>query len=199
MLAAIAGIVWAASFGILRDFVWADLRGGTLRMDGFSRVTRGMILIGFAMLFGMLGMLLTNDALRNHFPLLDVSPPDARRGSMIPLAVLPVTMFLLTIAWGYLLAGGLHSHPAMRLAILFLYLLNYADFTGKIWDEKSLLSLLSWLPLLGLILFYALRWRAQPRPSVELPVVLLLVTGNQLFTHGHIAEALRLGTGALFL
>jgi hypothetical protein len=199
VLATIAGVVWSASFGILRDFVWADLRGGMLRVDGFSRVTRGLVIIGFALLFAMLGVLLTNDGLRDHFPLLELSPPDARRGSMLPLAVVPVTMFMLSLAWGYLLAGGLHSHPALRLLVLFLYLFNHADFTGKIWDDKPLLTLLSWTPLLGLIVFFALRWRTRSNPSLELPVLLGLVSANHLISHVHLADAIRIGTGSLFL
>ena len=36
LLASVAAIIWATSFGILRDFVWNDLRSGMLRLDGAS-------------------------------------------------------------------------------------------------------------------------------------------------------------------
>lgn len=198
-VAAIAALIWAASFGIVRDFVWADLRVGLLRVDGFSRVTRAFVLLGFLLLLATLGMVISNDAIREVTPLLDLSPPDPRRGSTIPGAAVPATLFILTVAWSYLLTGSLHAHPLVRVLIPTLYIMNHADFGGKIWESRPLLMLASWVPLLALPAVVAARWTRPARPPQELMAILILVTWNQLIVQLHIAEAVRDGGANLFL
>jgi hypothetical protein len=172
-----------------------------LRVDGFSRFTRGLVLIGFALLFGMLGLLLRNDALRDNFPLLVSAPPDFRRGTTVPEIAISATMFMFTIAWGYLLTGALHSHPALRLLILGLYEFNHGDFLGKWWaaSTEPFVAVSGWASLVLLAGVFVARWRAPVRPALELPIIMGLVAWNQYLTHTRLIEAFRDGTGATFL
>ena len=182
-LAAAIGLLWAVSFGAVRDFVWADLREGMLRLDGHSRVTRGLVWLGFALLFGMVGALLFNDIWRLLFPLLPLTGSGAAgwagRGALLPVALIPVTLFLFAVAWSFVLAGALHSHPAIRLLALLLYLLTALSWTGisastiapQPFAKELSLAALAIVPL-----FLLLRWRATPRPVLEFAVLLLLVS-----------------------
>ena len=190
---ALLGLLWAISLGAVRDFVWADLRDGLICTRGLSQSTRTLIWLGFGLFAAMLGLLLTNDLLRANFPLVPVLTTLAGRGQMLPVALLPLTLFLLAVAWSFALAGALHSHPALRLGLLLLYLFNAGLHVLSLLSTFGLdlsygftspLSLLTGLARVGLALgsiggvalFFVLRWRARPWPAAEFACLLLLIT-----------------------
>lgn len=189
---ALLGLLWAISLGAVRDFVWADLREGLISTRGLSHSTRTLVWLGFGLFTAMLGLLLGNDLLRANFPLVPVLTTLAGRGQMLPVALLPLTLFLLAMAWSFALAGALHSHPALRLGLLLLYLLNAGLHVLSLlstfgldlsYGFSSSLSMLAGLVRVGLALgsiggvalFFVLRWRARPRPALEFACLLLLI------------------------
>ncbi len=190
-LAAVLGLVLALTVGGVRDFVWADLKEGTIRLRGLSLSVRGLVWIGFGLLFAMLGVLLFNDAGRAFFPLLPSLGPVTGRGSLIPTALLPLTVFMLSLAWTFALAGTLYSHPLIRLAVLLLYLSvgtlwGYFVFVTGLGSPSPLLLLIMLLMLGGmvgvLLLFATSRW-IKPSPEVAFTLLLALVGITQALAH----------------
>ncbi|HYN90176.1 MAG TPA: hypothetical protein VER55_16695 [Ardenticatenaceae bacterium] len=187
-LSVVVGLLWALSFGAVRDFVWADLREGLIDLRGLSRVTRGLAWLGFALLFAMVAALLLNDLWRALSPLIASLNAPTGRGQFLPVALVPATLFLVAIGWSFLLTGALHSHPAIRLVILVIYLLAAGGWVNNNtafglaaagYDVRSDLQFLAlhWALVVGVPLFFVLRWRGQPRPAFEFPLLLFLVAG----------------------
>lgn len=189
-LAALIGLLWSISVGALRDFVWKDLREGMMSLRGLSRATRSLIWMGFGLLILMVGALLFNDYFRSQselIPLPNSSLYAAGRGMLLPAGLLPLTLFIIAIAWSFALAGALHSHPIARLVILFLYILIAirqvegmlanvsAGFTGAA-DLLKLISAL--LGILLIILIFIIRWKTQPSPAAEFAVILVCVSAT---------------------
>ena len=181
-LSALVGLVWALSFGAVRDFVWADLREGMISTAGLPRTVRALVWAGFGLLAAMIVALLFNDLWRALSPLVtlpQVSSSSAGRGALLPLALLPATLFLVSVAWSFMLAGALHSHPALRLVALALYVPYGLQWVGV--GASALVggvgpTLVALAAVLGVPLLFALRWRAQPRPGAECIALLALVT-----------------------
>ena len=187
-LAALVAILWAVSFGALRDFVWADLRAGFIDLRGLSRPTRFLVIVGFGLLMLMIGALLLNDVWRSEFTLLARLNGTPGRGALIPISLVPATLFLLAMAWAFALTGALHSHPLIRLGAVLLYVLSAAGWTNTTISYFSILQNIASreeVLVLGLglsftfavPLFFVLRWRGRPRPIFEFIFLLLLVTG----------------------
>lgn len=174
-LLALFGLILAFSVSAVRDFVWADLRDGLLRLQDLPRVLRGLIVLGFLLLLIMVGVLLLNDFWRVQFDLLPSTSANPGRGTLLPNALIPTTLFLLTIAWSFALAGALHSHPAARIGCLALYTLVAMSWIGSTGADTFREIWVSWLALLAVLLMFALRWRAAIRPVVEFSVLLVLV------------------------
>jgi hypothetical protein len=189
---ALLGLLWALSLGAVHDFVWADLRDGLINTRGLSQATRTLVWLGFGLFAVVLGLLLANDLLRASSPLVPLLTTLAGRGQMLPVALLPITLFLLAMAWSFALTGALHSHPALRLGLLLLYLLNAGlhimsllstfglDSRFGFDDSFSFVASLGQVGLAvgsigGVALFFLLRWRARPRPALEFACLLLLV------------------------
>ncbi len=181
----VGGFLVSITFGALRDFVWRDIRDGMIDLKGFARSTRWTILLGFALLFGMVALLLNNELWRQLFPLVGMPAPldMVGRGRFVPEALVPVTYALLAIAWAFALTGLLHSHPLARAGILALYLLRGVQ-TIVILLSETLLGVESPLPLLVrsflLLLvpvFFVLRGRqtARSAPAAEFVILLALV------------------------
>ncbi|RME52803.1 MAG: hypothetical protein D6790_18320 [Caldilineae bacterium] len=178
-VAAVAGLLWAVSFGAVRDFVWADLREGMISLRGLSATVRGLVLLGFGLLAAMLGSMLLSDVWRAWMPLLPAVNGVVGRGSLLPIGLLPATLFVLSVAWAFFLAGALHSHWAIRVGVLLVYLLSTGLWLlTLIFSVQSSLSslagpmlLLALVGLLFVLLLFALsiRWR----PSAGLTFVLL--------------------------
>lgn len=178
-LVALLGFLWAVSFGAVRDFVWADLREGLIDLRGLSRPTRALAWIGFVLLGLMLIAVLFNDFWRATSPLLTLTEPLPGRGRMLPIALLPATLFLLAVAWAFLLAGALRSHIAIRLGVLFVFLP-----AAGLWLSNSLASAsiggfgpalaVSAVAALGVPVFFILAARRAPRPAGEFLALLVL-------------------------
>ncbi|MCZ7570422.1 MAG: hypothetical protein M5U01_17795 [Ardenticatenaceae bacterium] len=199
-LAVLVGVLWAISFGAVRDFVWADLRTGMIDLRGLSRVTRGLILMGFALLFAMIGVLLFNDLWRTSFPLVPMLVGTPGRGALLPVALVPATLFLLALAWSFALVGALHSHPLVRLGVLLLYVFAAAQWTGAGAGFVTPAALwLGWGLLVVVPLFFVLRWRAQIRPVLEFAILLLLVAATFGIAQVRAVESWRLSAIPLVL
>src|SRR4051794_34479681 len=117
----VLGLLWWVTFGAIRDFVWGDLRSGMLSLRGLSRGTRTLVWLGFGLLALILTVLVTNDSLRQQLPLTALPNAVVGRGSVLPVVLVPTTLFLVTIAWTFALTGALHGHPAVRIGMLLLY------------------------------------------------------------------------------
>lgn len=178
-LIALLGFLWAVSFGAVRDFVWADLREGLIDLRGLSRPVRALAWIGFGLLALMLVAVLFNDFWRATSPLLTLTEPRPGRGRMLPIALLPATLFLLSVSWAFLLTGALRSHILIRLGVLFLFLP-----AAGLWLANSLASagisgislglVISGVATLAVPLFFLLAARRKPRPAGEFLALLVL-------------------------
>jgi hypothetical protein len=187
-VAAVVGVLWAISFGAVRDFVWGDLRHGMMDLRGLSRLTRSIVLFGFSLLFGMLVVLLMNDFLRDQFSL--IAMPNSSifapgRGIMLPVPLVPLTLFLIAIAWSFILAGALHSHLIIRLAVLAFYLLTairqlesllVSILTGSLSVNALIMLVFTILSILAVIVFFLIMGWARPKPALEFSVLLFLVS-----------------------
>jgi hypothetical protein len=89
----------------------------------------------------------------------------------------PVTLFVLTMAWTFALAGALHSHWLLRLIVLGLYLFVAATWAGvgAQGDPGLLGQSLIWGALAAVPLFFVLRGRRRARPIAEFVFLLLAV------------------------
>ena len=170
-------LIWAAAFGAVREFVWADLRAGLLDLRGLSRATHGLVVLGFGLLFLTVGALLFNDLWRASFPLTPLTVGTPGRGSLVPLALLPSSMFLLMVAWTFALTGALHSHWAIRLGVLLFYLVAATSWNAVdlVRDPDRPSLLVGVAALLAVPVLFAARWRARPRPAVEFGLLLVCV------------------------
>ena len=173
-LAALLGLIWALTFGAIRDFVWADLKAGLIDLRGLSRVTRGLILLGFALMALMIGLLMFNDFWRASGQLVALTNAQAGRGTLAPVPLLPATLFLLAMAWSFALAGALHSHWAIRLGVLGLFVLVSATWIGVTtgwgspWGGVAM--------LMAVVVVFVVRWRRPARLGIEFPLLLGLVS-----------------------
>lgn len=170
--------LWAISFGAMRDFVWADLREGLIDLRGLSRPTRVLTWTGFGLLTLTLAGLLYNDIWRATSPLLPLTQVLPGRGQMLPVALLPATLFLLSISWAFLLAGALHSHPALRIGVVLLFLPAAGLWLSNSLASTALTGLTPGIAAGGLAaflvpVFFLLRSRPA-RPAGEFIVLLVL-------------------------
>lgn len=120
---------------LLRDFVWVDVRAGLVDVRGLDTPTRFLVVVGFALLVGTVLALLFNEPWREQSTLVPQLSGVVGRGTLVPSALLPVTFFLIAVAWAYGLAGALHSHWAVRIAVNTLYVLfalGWLNTTGTI-------------------------------------------------------------------
>jgi hypothetical protein len=176
-LTTLIGLLWAVTFGGIRDFVWADLKEGSISLKGLSLSVRGLVILGFALLFAMIGVLLFNDLWRGLFPLLPALNGVTGRGSLVPAALLPLTLFMFTLAWSFALVGALYSHWAVRLGVLILYLGTGTLWSLSLFASVTLSSSLMWggLALLGMggivVIFAVSRW-IKPPPALAFPLLL---------------------------
>jgi hypothetical protein len=165
----------AAVTGAARRYVRGDLREGVIRISDLPRLTRSVVWLGFALLFAMVGALLLGPTLRGAFPLVPLASSTAGRGELVPTVLLPLTLFIVSVAWGFILAGALHARPAIRRAALVLYLV-----LGGFWAIGStsgfLISLIGWGALLGVPVFFFVRRKATPAPAREFAVLVVLIS-----------------------
>jgi hypothetical protein len=166
---------WAVTFDAIHDFVWGDLKEGVLDLRGLPSPVRALVWLGFTLLLVVIGAVLTADHWRVAFDLLPLTGGISGRGRLIPVILLPVTMFLTAIAWSFVLAGAFRARRSIRLTMLFLYCLSFIGAIDApiISNPKALLVTVG--SLVGLLVLFGIGWRTRPRPAVEFLLMLVLV------------------------
>ena len=167
-----------ATFGTFSDamrrLVIDDLRPGVVHVGDLPRSARTLAWLGFILVFTGVGMLFFNESLREAFPLLPMVGGTTGRGELVPFVLIPVTIFILSVAWGFMLAGALHSRFLVKLAVLLLYLV-----VASVWTASTVTgipaALLSGGALLLVPVFFFLRRKAAEAPASEFGVLLVLV------------------------
>lgn len=173
---------WSVAFEAIRDFVWADLREGILDLRGLGSATRALVWLGFGLMLLVIVAILQADAWRQAFPLVPLTQGLAGRGRLVPEALIPVTYFLLSLAWAFVLAGALRSRRAIRLGILALWILDVVGSLFRGSQSGPLGYATSLLTLLGVIAVFVVFPRTRPRRVFELLALLVLVGANNAVT-----------------
>jgi len=187
-VAALVGLLWAISFGAVRDFIWADLREGMMDLRGLSRLTRAIILAGFSLLFGTVLVLLINDFLRDRFSLIAL--PNSfifapGRGMMLPVPLVPLTLFLIAVAWSFALAGAIHSHIGIRLGVLAFFLLSairqlltlvVSVLSGGLNPPDLVILAIVLIAISLVVILFLVLARLEPRPALEFTLLFLLTS-----------------------
>ncbi len=179
-----AGPIGAVRFGAclafdaVRDFVWADIKDGILDLRGLGSPLRALVWLGFALLLLVIIAILQGDWWRQNFPLVALTQGIPGRGRLVPTAVIPVSFFLLSVAWSFILAGALRARRSIKLGILALWALT---MTGSM-VSGGIGGLLSYAvgvtTLLAVPLAFLIFSFLPPRRVLELLVLLVLVTAN---------------------
>jgi hypothetical protein len=187
-LAALVGLLWAISFGAVRDFIWADLRDGMMDLRGLSRLTRAIILAGFSLLFGTVLVLLINDFLRDRFSLIAL--PNSfifapGRGMMLPVPLVPLTLFLISVAWSFALAGAIHSHIGIRLGVLAFFVLSairqlltliVSIASGGLNPPDLVILAIVLVAITLVVILFLVLAHLEPRPALEFTLLFLLTS-----------------------
>jgi hypothetical protein len=159
----------------MRKLFWEDLRPGVVHVGDLPRLTRNLALLGFVLVFAGVGMLFFNEPLRRAFPLLPMVGGTAGRGELVPYILIPLTIFIFSVAWGFMLTGALHTRRIVKLAVILLYLM-----VAGVWATSTTSSipgaLLSWSALLFVPFFFFLRRRKKAAPALEFGVLLVAVS-----------------------
>jgi hypothetical protein len=159
----------------MRKLFWEDLRPGVVHTGDLPRSTRNLAWLGFVLVFACVGMLFFNEPLRRAFPLLPMVAGTTGRGELVPYILIPLTIFILSVAWGFMLSGALHTRRIVKLAVLLLYLI-----VAGVWASSTTSSitgtLLSGSALLFVPVFFFLRRRKKAAPALEFGVLLVAVS-----------------------
>ena len=152
-----------------------DLRPGVVHVGDLPRLTRTLAWLGFTLVFAGVGMLFFNEPLREAFPLIPMLGGTTGRGELVPFILIPVTVFILSVAWGFMLAGALHTRLFVRLAVLLLYL--WWPASGRRARRPAFPrrccrgARCCFVPV-----FFFLRRKAKAAPALEFGVLLVLVS-----------------------
>jgi hypothetical protein len=166
---------WSVTFDAVHDFIWGDLKEGVLDLRGLALPVRALVWLGFTLLLVAIGGLLVADHWRVAFDLVTLTQGIPGRGRLVPTALLPATMFLLALAWSFVLAGALRARRAIRLTTLILYGLTFiSSFDSQLFTNLKALSVAVGA-LVGLLIMFGLSWRMRPRPAIEFLLILVLV------------------------
>ena len=159
----------------IRRLFWEDLRPGVVHTGDLPRLTRNLAWLGFVLVFAGVGMLFFNEPLRRAFPLLPIVGGTTGRGELVPYILIPLTIFIFSVAWGFMLTGALHARRIVKLAVLLLYLM-----VAGVWASSTTSSipgaLLSGSALLFVPVFFFLRRRKKAAPALEFGVLLVAVS-----------------------
>jgi len=159
----------------MRRLFWEDLRPGVVHTSDLPRLTRNLTYLGFALVFAGVGMLFVGEPLRRAFPLLPMVGGTTGRGELVPYILIPLTIFVLSVAWGFMLTGALHTRRIVKLAVLLLYLM-----VAGVWVASTASgipgALLSGGALLFVPIFFFLRRRKKAAPALEFGVLLVAVS-----------------------
>ena len=176
---AIAGLIallWTISSRALRDFIWADLREGMLDLRALPQNSRRLARAGLVVLGIIIVALLFNDFWRANSQLVALTGGRIFRGQLLPIGLLPMTLFLLVVAWSFILTGALHSHWAVRLIFLVVYELTAIGWVNSLVGSAGKAEIwLAGAALVGVALVFVFRWRARPRPVLEFAALFALV------------------------
>jgi hypothetical protein len=159
----------------MRKLVIDDLQPGVVHVGDLPRLTRTLAWLGFILVFAGVAMLFFNEPLREVFPLLPMLGGTTGRGGLVPFVLIPVTIFILSVAWGFMLAGALHAGLIVRLAVLVLYLVVAGVWTAGTATNLPA-ALVSWSALLLVPVYFFLRRRAKAAPAPGFGVLLILVS-----------------------
>lgn len=159
----------------MRSLIWADLREGVVRTADLPRLTRNLTWLGFALLFAGVGMLFFNEPLRARFLLLPMIGGTTGRGELVPYVLIPLTIFVISVAWGFMLTGALHTRRIVKLAVLLLYLIVAGVWTAATMSNVFA-AVLAWGALFFVPVFFFLRRRSKAAPAPEFGVLLVSVS-----------------------
>lgn len=132
------GLLRHLLIGGLRDFVWADIRDGRLRLNGLSRPVQFMIISGFLMVLYLLGVIIFNQSIRSSQDLISLTFTQATlgRGGLVSETAVPLTLFALTLGWSFMVAGAIRINRWLKYFIFYIYLLLFSQmflsFVGAI-------------------------------------------------------------------
>ena len=150
-----------------------------ISLRGLPDPVRALARLAFGLLAAVVVALLVNNLVRGASSLLTVTNVQPGRGGLVPEPVLPITLFLLSVAFAFMLAGALHARLGICLLVLGLFVVVGSGWVAL--GEQTAVTrrgspFLGWLALLGVVAFFALRRRARPRPGLEFMVLLVLVS-----------------------
>lgn len=134
--------------GALNAFVLDVAREGAIDFRPLHPVLRVMLAVGFGVLGLFMVGLLISDQIRPLFPreILLLESSDART-VMIPTPYVPLTLFGLTLGWGFILGGGLYTRPLVRWIVLAAYYLFFA-IDGAVQLAPAAFGLVGYVSLL---------------------------------------------------
>ena len=108
-MAGFVAFAWAATTSAMRDFVWSDVRDGMIDTRGLARGTRTLARFGLLLIALLIATLLFNDLWRSQSDLIPMTTASALRGQLVPVGLLPLSLFMLVASWSFLLTGALHA------------------------------------------------------------------------------------------
>ena len=169
---------WQVLWGAVRDFVWADLREGVLDLRGLGSPLRALVWLGFGLLLLVILAMLQGDLWRQSFTLVALTQGIPGRGRLVPSAVIPVTFFLMSLAWSYVLAGALRSRRLIRFGVLAIWALTMTGAMISGGTATSLGFAIGVLTLLAVPIAFAIFAFTKPRRVLEMLTLLVLVTAT---------------------
>ncbi len=196
----LGGFVRRVPLDFMRELFWRELRDNAVSLRGLPPTTRVLGAIGFVLLGIMVASLLFNDVWRT-FPLLDAPPGQPGRGTLQPTALLPVTLFLLSVGCTFMLCGAMRARPAVAGAALVPFLALAGGWTGRANDiDFSAASAIAWGPLALIPIVFLVRRRGRSRPALDFCLMLILVATVLAVAQDRLLEldrAAEMGDGVL--
>lgn len=113
----------------------APIREGRLRVRGLHPVLRVATMVGLVALAGMLGSLLFNEAWR--YGELSYLSSVSGRAVFVPIALIPITLGGLCLAWMLILSGTLQASLAIRILGSAFFLTTTAFISDPLLVELS--------------------------------------------------------------
>jgi hypothetical protein len=193
-MAGFVAFAWAATTSAMRDFVWADVRDGMIDTRGLARGTRTLAHLGLVLIALLIATLLFNDLWRSQSDLIPMTTASALRGQLVPVGLLPLSLFMLVASWSFLLTGALHAHWVVRLITLGVYALNALGWINSILTAGStsvweLVLVAGALVMVAVV--FAVRWRDVPRPALEFPLLFMFVSVIFIVAQNHELAGMR--------
>ncbi len=169
--------LWSVGKDALVQFVWSDLRSGLIDLRDLSRPVRAIIILGFVVTTITLFLLTQAAAMRSFFPFHTSVTPAPGRGLHIPILLFPLSLFLLSLAWAYLLTGARYSHWRIRWGVLFLYTLSAASWLVTLLATNPSSVAIGTLLYSVLLVTYLLPQASRLRPTFLFALTLICVGG----------------------